>query len=42
MINIIIADDHPIIRKGLKQIFDQYPEMGVGDDASVFHELQKK
>ena len=28
MIRILIADDHPIVRQGLKQILTEEPDMG--------------
>lgn len=33
MINILIADDHSIVREGLKQIVTQSPEMAVMGEA---------
>ena len=29
MIRILIADDHPIVRKGLKQLFSETDDMAV-------------
>lgn len=42
MIRIIIADDHPIVRAGLKQIIAEDPDMAVTDEASGGHELLEK
>lgn len=42
MIKIIIADDHAIVRKGLKQILEDTLEMIVADEASNGAELMDK
>lgn len=42
MIKIIIADDHAIVRKGLKQILEDTMEMIVADEASNGYELMEK
>ena len=42
MINIIIADDHAVVRKGLKQIFDETLDLFVADEASSGLELLEK
>ncbi len=42
MIKIIIADDHAIVRKGLKQILEDTLEMIVSDEASNGAELLDK
>ena len=34
MIRILIADDHPIMRKGLKQLFSETDDMAVTGEAS--------
>jgi two-component system invasion response regulator UvrY len=34
MIKILIADDHPVVRKGLKEIIEEAPDMIVGGEAS--------
>ena len=34
MIRILVADDHPIIRKGLKQLFSETDSMAVTGEAS--------
>ena len=42
MINVIIADDHPIVRAGLKQIITEDPDIAVAGEASNGAELLKK
>jgi two-component system, NarL family, invasion response regulator UvrY len=42
MIRIIIADDHAIVRKGLKQILEDTMEMIVADEAGNGFELLEK
>lgn len=42
MIKILIADDHPIVRKGLKEIIEETPGMKVVDEASNGQELLEK
>ncbi len=42
MIRIIIADDHAIVRKGLKQILEDTMEMLVADEAGSGYELLDK
>jgi DNA-binding NarL/FixJ family response regulator len=42
MINILIADDHAIVRKGLKQILAETPDMVVADEASNGYEVLEK
>lgn len=42
MIKIIIADDHAIVRKGLKQILEETPDMAVTDEASNCNEVLEK
>lgn len=39
MIKIIIADDHAIVREGLKQIIAETSDMEVADEASTGHEV---
>ena len=34
MINILIADDHAVVRKGLTQILSEIPDMVIGGEAS--------
>jgi len=42
MIKILIADDHPVVRKGLKEIIEEIPDMMVGDEASNGREALEK
>jgi len=42
MIKILIADDHAIVRRGLKQILAETPDMVVVDEASNGHEVLTK
>jgi DNA-binding NarL/FixJ family response regulator len=42
MIKILIADDHTIVREGLKQILAETPDMVVADEASNGHEVLAK
>jgi DNA-binding NarL/FixJ family response regulator len=42
MIKLIIADDHPIVREGLKQIIAESPHLVVSDEASNGNELLDK
>ena len=42
MIRIIIADDHAVVRKGLKQIFDETLDLVVTDEANSGNELLEK
>jgi two-component system, NarL family, invasion response regulator UvrY len=42
MIRIIIADDHAVVRKGLKQIFDETLDLVVTDEANSGQELLDK
>ena len=42
MINILIADDHRIVREGLKQILAETPDMVVKDEANNAQEVLKK
>ncbi len=42
MIKILIADDHPVVRKGLKEIIEVTPGMKVGDEASNGQEALEK
>ena len=39
MIKILIADDHPVVRKGLKEIIEETPDMVVGGEASNGQEV---
>jgi len=42
MINILIADDHSIVRAGLKQIIAEIPDMAIVDEASNGNEVLEK
>lgn len=42
MIRILIADDHAIVRKGLKQIVAETADMVVADEACTGHEVLDK
>ena len=42
MIKILIADDHRIVREGLKQILAETPDMIVADEANNAQEVLKK
>ena len=42
MIKILIADDHAIVREGLKQIVAETVDMVVADEATSGHEVLKK
>jgi two-component system, NarL family, invasion response regulator UvrY len=42
MINVIIADDHSIVRAGLKQILSEYPDINTADEASNGQDLLDK
>jgi DNA-binding NarL/FixJ family response regulator len=42
MIRILVADDHPIVRQGLKQILSEYPDMTVADEAGNGKEVLSK
>ena len=42
MIRILIADDHTIVRKGLRQIIDETTDMAVTDEASDGQEVLNK
>ena len=42
MIKILIADDHAIVREGLKQIVAETADMMVADEASSGHEVLDK
>jgi DNA-binding NarL/FixJ family response regulator len=42
MTRILVADDHPVVRKGLKQILTEAPDMEVGGEASTGQEALDK
>jgi len=39
MVNVIIADDHPIVRQGLKQILSEEPDFAMPGEAQNCHEV---
>jgi len=41
-IKILIADDHMIVREGIKQIISEIPDMTVADEARTGHEALNK
>jgi len=42
MIKILIADDHTVVRQGLKQIISEIPDMTIADEAVDGHEVLNK
>jgi len=42
MIKVIITDDHPVVRQGIKQILSDYPEIEIVDEANNGEELLQK
>jgi DNA-binding NarL/FixJ family response regulator len=42
MLKILIADDHPVFRRGLKQSIDETPDMHVADEAADGWEALRK
>jgi two-component system, NarL family, invasion response regulator UvrY len=42
MIRILIADDHTVVREGLKQIISETPDMSIADEAVDGHEVLNK
>jgi two-component system, NarL family, invasion response regulator UvrY len=42
MIRIIVADDHPVVRAGIKEILAEDPTLNVMDEASSGYELLRK
>ncbi len=42
MIKVIIVDDHAVVRKGLKQIIEDAPDLIVADEAGSGYELLEK
>jgi two-component system, NarL family, invasion response regulator UvrY len=39
MINVLIADDHAIVRRGLQQIISETPDLVIGGEAATAQEL---
>jgi DNA-binding NarL/FixJ family response regulator len=42
MIKVLVADDHAVVRKGLKQILSKTPDLTVTAEAGTSHELFEK
>jgi DNA-binding NarL/FixJ family response regulator len=42
MINILIADDHPVVREGLKKIFETEPSFRIVEEARTGQEVLNK
>ncbi len=42
MLKILIADDHPVFRRGLRQIISETPDIGVADEADNEHQVLGK
>ena len=42
MIKVLVADDHAVVRKGLKQILSKTSDLTVTDEAGTGHELFEK
>jgi len=42
MINVLIADDHPIVRKGLKQICEEFADIRIAGEAGNGKEILEK
>ena len=42
MINVVLADDHQIVREGLKRLLDETPDIKVVDEASTGREALQK
>lgn len=42
MLKILVADDHPVVRMGLKQILSETKDMTVADEAQTGQEILKK
>jgi len=41
MIRIVVADDHPIVREGIKQLLSAVPDLGVVGEAQDGHEVMQ-
>jgi DNA-binding NarL/FixJ family response regulator len=42
MVRLLIADDHAVVRRGLRQILDETPDIEVGDEATNGFEVLEK
>ncbi|MGB8953396.1 MAG: response regulator transcription factor [Candidatus Aminicenantales bacterium] len=42
MIKVLLADDHAIVREGLKRILSEYPDLNVAAEAGTGEEVLKK
>jgi two-component system invasion response regulator UvrY len=41
MIKVLIADDHAVVRRGLRQILSETEDILVGDEAATVHEVRR-
>ena len=41
MIKVLIADDHAVVRRGLRQILSETPDILVGGEASSVHDVRR-
>ena len=39
MINVLVADDHAVVRRGLRQILAETPDIAVGGEAATAHDV---
>lgn len=39
MIRILVADDHPVVRSGLRQMFDKHPELRIAGEATTSQQV---
>ena len=42
MINVLVADDHAVVREGLKHILSETSDLKVTDEARTGHEVLEK
>jgi len=42
VIRVLIADDHPVVRRGLRQIVEEEPDMSVGGEAASAEEARAR
>jgi DNA-binding NarL/FixJ family response regulator len=42
MIKVLVADDHAVVRRGLRQILAEHPEILVGGEASTVPEVRER